>query len=212
MHPVRTHFLEDILKTTGYKLTPFNQVDDYGQQKIWKTSKQAPKKRKSHISSAVEVDITNIWRVCYCLFTLKGFVVLIWQGSLGAADFGPYSPHVRDSLTCWDPESIGFNLIEHVLSHICEYERQGAVLVFMIGWEDIRSLKDKLQAHPVLGDKKQVLLLACHGSMDSSEQVVLYIIYYVVRICANGVFIKFFFSEVNIWQGSSWSEENRLSY
>lgn len=49
----------------------------------------------------------------------------------------------------------------------------------MTGWDDINSLKDQLQAHPLLGDPTKVLLLACHGSMDSSEQVItrIYIIF-----------------------------------
>ncbi|KAE8668218.1 hypothetical protein F3Y22_tig00112344pilonHSYRG00236 [Hibiscus syriacus] len=44
------------------------------------------------------------------------------------------------------------------------------VLVFMTGWDDISYLKEKLQAHPILGDPTRVLLLNCHGSMASSEQ------------------------------------------
>ncbi|KAK4409656.1 DExH-box ATP-dependent RNA helicase DExH5, mitochondrial [Sesamum angolense] len=53
-YPVRTHFLENILETTGYQLTPYNQIDDYGIEKMWKMSKQTPRKRKSQIASAVE--------------------------------------------------------------------------------------------------------------------------------------------------------------
>ncbi|KAF9591475.1 hypothetical protein IFM89_004173 [Coptis chinensis] len=46
---VRSHFLEDVLEMTGYKLTSFNQIDDYGQEKLWKTQKQLiPRKRKNH--------------------------------------------------------------------------------------------------------------------------------------------------------------------
>lgn len=57
------------------------------------------------------------------------------------------------------------------MCYICQKERPGAVLVFMTGWDDINSLKEKLEAHPILGDTSQVLLLACHGSMANSEQV-----------------------------------------
>ncbi|KAF9625182.1 hypothetical protein IFM89_020049 [Coptis chinensis] len=32
-YPVRSHFLEDVLEMMGYKLTSFNQIDDYGQEK-----------------------------------------------------------------------------------------------------------------------------------------------------------------------------------
>ncbi|KAK6132067.1 hypothetical protein DH2020_034188 [Rehmannia glutinosa] len=116
-YPVRTHFLENILETTGYQLTTCNQIDDYGMEKTWKMSKQASRKRKSQIASAVE-------------------------DTLSAADFKDFAAQTRS-----------------------------AVLVFMTGWDDITSLKDKLQAHPVLGDTSQVLLLACHGSMGSAEQL-----------------------------------------
>ncbi|KAF9625513.1 hypothetical protein IFM89_023824 [Coptis chinensis] len=48
-YPVRSHFLEDVLEMTGYKLASFNQIDDYGQEKLWKTQKQLmPRKRKNH--------------------------------------------------------------------------------------------------------------------------------------------------------------------
>lgn len=60
-----------------------------------------------------------------------------------------------------------------MLCHIAKNERPGAVLVFMTGWDDINSLKDQLQNHPLLGDTSKILLLACHGSMASAEQVML---------------------------------------
>nr|XP_027125922.1 DExH-box ATP-dependent RNA helicase DExH3 isoform X2 [Coffea arabica] len=148
-YPVRSHFLENILETIGYRLTPYNQIDNYGQDKMWKMQKQALRKRKTQIASAVE-------------------------DALDAADFKKYSPRTRESLSCWNPDSIGFNLIEHVLCHICQRERPGAILVFMTGWDDINALKDQLEAHPLLGDPSRVLLLACHGSMASAEQKLIF--------------------------------------
>lgn len=53
---MRTYFLEDVLEKTGYRLTAENQIDDYGQDRAWKSNKQFIKKRKSQIASAVEVD------------------------------------------------------------------------------------------------------------------------------------------------------------
>uniref|UniRef100_A0A2P2LSR0 RNA helicase n=1 Tax=Rhizophora mucronata TaxID=61149 RepID=A0A2P2LSR0_RHIMU len=146
-YPVRELFLEDILERTGYRLTLYNQIDDYGQEKSWKMQKQAQafRKRKSQIATAVE-------------------------DALEAAHFMGYGPRTQDSLSHWNPNSIGFNLIEHVLCHIVKNERPGAVLVFMTGWDDINSIKDQLHSHPILGDPSRVLLLACHGSMASSEQ------------------------------------------
>ncbi|XP_024989682.1 DExH-box ATP-dependent RNA helicase DExH5, mitochondrial isoform X1 [Cynara cardunculus var. scolymus] len=144
-HPVHTYFLEDVLEKTGYRLTAENQIDDYGQDRTWKSNKQVIRKRKSQIASAVEE-------------------------ALGSADFKEFSQQTQESMSCWNPDCIGFNLIEFLLCSMCENENPGAILVFMTGWDDISSLKDKLQAHPLLGDPSRVLLLACHGSMGSSEQ------------------------------------------
>ncbi|KAK1374158.1 RNA helicase [Heracleum sosnowskyi] len=149
-HPVRALFLEDVLEITGYKLTSFNQIDDYGQEKVWKTQKQlVPRKKKNQISALVEE-------------------------SLNKSSFEKYSSRARDSLSCWSPDCIGFNLIEAVLCHICRKERPGAVLVFMTGWEDISCLRDQVKAHPLLGDPNRVLLLTCHGSMATSEQKLIF--------------------------------------
>lgn len=97
------------------------------------------------------------------------------QDALETANFRGYRLCTQESLSCWNPDSIGFNLIEHVLCHIVKKERPGAVLVFMTGWDDINSLKDQLASHPILGDSSKVLLLACHGSMASSEQVTFFV-------------------------------------
>ncbi|XP_051122066.1 DExH-box ATP-dependent RNA helicase DExH5, mitochondrial-like isoform X2 [Andrographis paniculata] len=148
-YPVQTHFLENILEATGYQLTANNQIDDYGVERMWKMSKPATRKRKSQIASAVEE-------------------------ALSTADFSDCTAQTRQSLSCWNPDFLGFNLIEHLLCNICENKRPGAVLVFMTGWEDICSLKEKLQAHPVLGDTNQVIVLACHGSMGSAEQKLIF--------------------------------------
>lgn len=115
-------------------------------------------------------------RLTFLLILLWAAFEFLKQEALMAADFREYSPRVRESLSCWNPDSIGFNLIENVLCHICRNERPGAVLVFMTGWDDINSLKQQLEAHPLLGDPSKVLLLACHGSMSSAEQVASWIL------------------------------------
>lgn len=142
-------------------------------------------KCRSRVSEKGKLKLLHLLR--YEFFTrpacLSGpFLIFGWfinlqlwdlkQDALMAANFKEYDHRTRESLSCWNPDSIGFNLIEHVLCHICRNERPGAVLVFMTGWDDINSLKDQLQAHPLLGDPTRVLLLACHGSMASIEQVI----------------------------------------
>lgn len=106
------------------------------------------------------------------LWGVSNISVKLNQDTLSVAEFKDYSAQTRESLSCWNPDCLGFNLIEYLLCKICENERPGSVLVFMTGWDDITALKDKLQAHPVVGDASRVLLLACHGSMGSAEQVI----------------------------------------
>ena len=65
---MRANFLEDVLEKTGYKLTQFNQLDDYGQDKLWKTQKQlTPRKRKNKITALVEVGDKIIFAIIYYL-------------------------------------------------------------------------------------------------------------------------------------------------
>lgn len=116
-------------------------------------------------------NCVNHYVLFNCLYLLIYSLLGCIQDALKAADFKGYSPQTQESLACWNPDCIGFNLIEYLLCNICENERPGAILVFMTGWDDINSLKEKLHANPLLGDPCRVLLLACHGSMASSEQV-----------------------------------------
>lgn len=60
----------------------------------------------------------------------------------------------------------------------------------MTGWEDISCLRDQLKAHPLLGDPNRVLLLTCHGSMATSEQVRLFL--FDLKICFTlSLFLRF---------------------
>ena len=148
-HPVEALFLEDILETTGLRLTSMNQIDDYGQDKLWKTRKQYVSTRKKNRLNTLADD------------------------AMTDQDYSDLNPRTQDSLACWSPDSAGFNLIEKVLCHVTNHERDGAVLVFMTGWEDIVALKEQLRNHPLLGSD-QVQVLACHGSMATAEQKLIF--------------------------------------
>ncbi|KAG6543957.1 hypothetical protein Mapa_014581 [Marchantia paleacea] len=149
-YPVESYFLEDVLKQTGHFLTPMNQIDDYGHDKQWKMQKQMRgRSRKNQVNS-------------------------IADAALAEQDYSDLHYRIRDSLACWNPESLNFNLIEKLLAHICKQDKEGAALVFMTGWEDISALMDQLREHPVLGDTDQVMLLGCHGSMPTAEQKLIF--------------------------------------
>ncbi|KAI5068622.1 hypothetical protein GOP47_0016967 [Adiantum capillus-veneris] len=148
-YPVNIHFLEDVLELTGYRFGEFDQVDDYGQEKAWKMQKMMQRSKRNPLVALAEDAIAN-------------------------ADLRKYSGETQLSLSQWNPECFGFNLIEAVLCYICKSEREGAILVFMTGWEDINALKDCLMRNPLLGNPSKVKLLPCHGSMASADQKLIF--------------------------------------
>lgn len=149
-HPVESLFLEDVLESTGYRLTATNQIDDYGQDKQWKM-------RKQYVTTRKKNPLNNLA-----------------DEALADQDYRHLSPRTQASLAAWSPDNLGFNLIENVLLHIAQREREGAVLVFMTGWEEISALKEQLQSHPVLGNPARAQVLACHGSMATAEQKLIF--------------------------------------
>ncbi|KAI5446154.1 hypothetical protein KIW84_014126 [Lathyrus oleraceus] len=127
----------------------------------------------------VSITISPSGTRSYARRERKSQIAYAVEDAIRSADFKDYSLQTPESLSCWNPDCIGFSLIEYILCNICKDERPGAVLVFMTRWDDISSLKEKLQAHTwpklgsyntVLGYPNRVLLLTCHGSMASSEK------------------------------------------
>ena len=53
---MKTYFLEDTLEMTGYRLSELDQVDDYGQDKLWKMQKQMQRSRKNPVVALAEVS------------------------------------------------------------------------------------------------------------------------------------------------------------
>jgi ATP-dependent RNA helicase DHX36 len=60
--------------------------------------------------------------------------------------------------------------VEATLEHICVKEEEGAVLVFLTGWDEISKLIERLKSNPVLNDSSRFLMLPLHGSMPTINQ------------------------------------------
>lgn len=60
--------------------------------------------------------------------------------------------------------------MEATIEYICRHEEEGAILVFLTGWDEISKLHDKLKVHSVLGNSSKFLILALHGSMPTINQ------------------------------------------
>lgn len=73
-------------------------------------------------------------------------------------------------LSTINPEHIDTVLIERLLKKICNDSKDGAVLVFLPGWEDINQTREKLLASAFFKDLSQFLILALHSMIPSVEQ------------------------------------------
>ncbi|KAK3800360.1 hypothetical protein RRG08_052745 [Elysia crispata] len=59
---------------------------------------------------------------------------------------GRYSQSTIDVLKNFDYSSIDIHLIHHIINHICTNMEDGAILVFVPGWEEIKKLHEILQS------------------------------------------------------------------
>ncbi|CAN0465384.1 unnamed protein product [Ascophyllum nodosum] len=71
----------------------------------------------------------------------------------------------------FDDESVDFELIECLLRYICRsaYE-DGAVLVFLPGWDDITRLGDFLRQSPRFSDENKFQILPLHSGVPTAKQ------------------------------------------
>ena len=66
--------------------------------------------------------------------------------------------------------SLPIGQVETTIEYICQKEGEGAILVFLTGWEEISKLHEKLKGNILLGDSNRFLVLPVHGSMPTISQ------------------------------------------
>ncbi|PQM36435.1 hypothetical protein Pyn_25344 [Prunus yedoensis var. nudiflora] len=86
------------------------------------------------------------------------------------AHYRNYSTSTRKSLEVWSGSQLDLGLVEATIEHICRHERDGAILVFLTGWDDISKLLDKIKGNRFLGDPTKYMVLPLHGSMPTINQ------------------------------------------
>ena len=72
------------------------------------------------------------------------------------------SEYVKKNLSLMDFDKINYDLIEAVLEHILdsdEYPKQGSILVFLPGLQEIMTLHDQVAKHPLIGQQCKLLPL-----------------------------------------------------
>lgn len=69
-----------------------------------------------------------------------------------------------------NPELIDVILIEQLLMKICADSKEGAILAFLPGWDDINRAREKLSTNSFFKDSSRFLVLALHSMVPSMEQ------------------------------------------
>ncbi|KAL4379539.1 hypothetical protein GQ457_02G018740 [Hibiscus cannabinus] len=69
-----------------------------------------------------------------------------------------------------NPEIIDNALIEQLLIKICIDSNEGAILVFLPGWEDINKMRDKLLANPFFKDSSRFIIIPLHSMVPYADQ------------------------------------------
>lgn len=73
-------------------------------------------------------------------------------------------------LSTSNPELVDFALIEQLLRKICIDSKDGAILVFLPGWDDINKTREKLLANPFFANDSKFLIISLHSMVPSVEQ------------------------------------------
>ncbi|XP_035842657.1 DExH-box ATP-dependent RNA helicase DExH6 isoform X2 [Helianthus annuus] len=69
-----------------------------------------------------------------------------------------------------NPELVDIVLIEQLLRKICTESEQGAILVFLPGWDEIHRLQQKLLSSDFFKDSCKFLIRVLHSMVSSTEQ------------------------------------------
>jgi hypothetical protein len=84
------------------------------------------------------------------------------------------SPEKNDLLDKYlatiNPEHIDTVLIERLLKKICTDSNDGAILIFLPGWEAINRTRERLLASSILQNSSKFHVLSLHSMIPSSEQ------------------------------------------
>ncbi|KAI3991878.1 hypothetical protein MKX01_012823 [Papaver californicum] len=69
-----------------------------------------------------------------------------------------------------NPDFVDIVLVQRLLKKICSDSEEGAILVFVPGWDDINKIRADLLSSPFFKDSSKFVILSLHSMIPSSEQ------------------------------------------
>ncbi|KAF8396362.1 hypothetical protein HHK36_017979 [Tetracentron sinense] len=156
--PVAEFYLEDVLERTRYNIkSEFENFQGNARRRRQSDSKKDP------LTELNAVD----WHLKHTL-SRAGANLRIEVEIDG--HYKNYSTSTRHSLEAWSGAQLDLGLVEATIEYICRHEGDGAILVFLTGWDEISKLLDKIKANSFLGNPSKFLILPLHGSMPTINQ------------------------------------------
>ncbi|XP_028087894.1 DExH-box ATP-dependent RNA helicase DExH1 isoform X2 [Camellia sinensis] len=138
--PVAELFLEDVLEKTHYSIK--SEFDNFRGSSRRRRQQESKKDPMTELFEDVDID----------------------------SHYKSYNTTTRQSLEAWSGSQLDLGLVESTIEHICRREGDGAILVFLTGWDDISKLLEKIKANSLLRDPSKFLVLPLHGSMPTINQ------------------------------------------
>ncbi|KAJ0088115.1 hypothetical protein Patl1_32728 [Pistacia atlantica] len=154
--PVADLFLEDVLQKTHYNIK--SDFDSF----------QGNSRRKRREQDSKKDHLTALFEACSNIHTLSHEAALVDVDI--DSTYKNYSASTRASLEAWSGSQLDLGLVESTVEYICRHEGDGAILVFLSGWDEICKLLDKIKVNRFLGDPSKFLVLPVHGSMPTINQ------------------------------------------
>nr|VDC89192.1 unnamed protein product [Brassica oleracea] len=140
--PVTELFLEDVLEKSRYTIKPSDSGNYQGGSRGRRRDSESKKDDLTTLFEDIDINV----------------------------HYKSYSSATRVSLESWSGAQIDLELVEATIEHICRGEGDGAILVFLTGWDEISKLLENIKGNRLLGDSSKFLVLPLHGSMPTVNQ------------------------------------------
>ncbi|XP_022130411.2 dosage compensation regulator isoform X2 [Pieris rapae] len=144
-HPVQQYFLEDCVE-----LTNFMPLPDTRKRKVSGKKANRNEEDDDDEEAALGEEEEDLNKNCQL--------------------DNSYSPRTVEVMSKLSEKDLSFELIEAILLYIQSLGQDGAILVFLPGWNLIFALMKHLNQHRVFGNQNQFLILPLHSQIPREDQ------------------------------------------
>lgn len=149
---VTDYFLEDIIERTGYIADdPRAGNTEFKGSRGGFGKKLSREVRKKARSRDIQGDIAELRQIC-------------------GSSYSDATLCSVSTIMDYTDGSVPLDIIERVLEYIDAEMEDGAVLVFLPGWDDICRMRDTLMRHRRFGDRNYFCIVCLHSMMPTIDQ------------------------------------------